>query len=300
MTLTLPEPPVPFLPGLSIVSSGLRTRNIAADTHYYDVGNLTERERARMVAETTLEGAILVVHPWGGAESDRIQKFEDFRSFRHAPGDLLRHFTVAGVGSSDLGAASLARTLANRVEAPVGAIVAGYGVADLMSEALGGWAFFRVADQMRGLMARAEPEPELTTELARETRPTYPPAGGSLPGDTRTLLALLGEADRQIDVLLGHSKGCLSIAFALNRLVDDEHAQAPRRLAETTVITAGAVVTLPRGHVRAQQFLGRFDALGAINSTLDQPFVSVPRAGHSLNTERTLPLDLAGLLRGAL
>ena len=100
------------------------------------------------MAQTNIEGAILVVEPCADKASIRVQKFDTFDAFRSEPGDLLRHFTVAGVGSSDLGAAALARTLANHLDAPVGAIVAGYGLSDLLSEALGGW-FFSVASTGR-------------------------------------------------------------------------------------------------------------------------------------------------------
>jgi hypothetical protein len=65
--------------------------------------------------------------------------------------------------------------------------------------------------------------------------------------DTLILVRLLRHADRDIDTILGHSKGCLSIASAfeglslVNKPSDIAHAKRVR------VITTGAVVELPPG-----------------------------------------------------
>lgn len=57
--------------------------------------------------------------------------------------------TVAGVGSSVLGAAALGRNVANLFGFDVISIIAGYGMADLPLEALGGW--FNLVNVLRAL-----------------------------------------------------------------------------------------------------------------------------------------------------
>lgn len=113
-------------------------RNIVLDEFFYDVGALTKPELDFLVAETNIEGSILVVFPRGRDEETRIRKFDDYETLRAAPGRLLDRFVIAGVGSSDVGAAALARNFADHCQEPVGAIVAGYGIDDLLAEAMGG------------------------------------------------------------------------------------------------------------------------------------------------------------------
>lgn len=61
------------------------------------------------------------------------------------PEDFLRHapsanaLAIAGVGSSALGAAAFARNVADGLGEPVAAVVSGYGLADVLTEALGGF-----------------------------------------------------------------------------------------------------------------------------------------------------------------
>jgi hypothetical protein len=50
--------------------------------------------------------------------------------------------TITGVGSSALGSAALAWDISVALQKPVLAIVAGYGVADVFLQALGGWFAF--------------------------------------------------------------------------------------------------------------------------------------------------------------
>lgn len=252
---------------------GLKRRNTLADQIFYNTSNLTESERTYVSDVIHLEGAILVVHP--DRSGAGIERYESFKSFRSAPGVLLRDFAVAGVGSSDLGAASLARTLANHVDRPVGAIVAGYGMSDLLLEALGGWFFFRPATRW---LARQREIVQVRTDLE--------------PQDIASLRRLLSEPERDVRTLVGHSKGSLLIAYVLHsleqRLVD--------RLADTRIVTLGAVVELPKTLGRVEQYLGALDGLGVINSNLRAPHTVVPGAAHHLNTQLPAHLDAVALL----
>lgn len=292
MALDAPSP-------LALSAGPLVWRNATLDWAFYDVGNLSPAEFGLLAAETTLEGAILVVHPNPWRAGVAIEKFEGFEGFRAAPGALLEHFTVAGVGSSDVGAAALARTLANHLGKPVGAIVAGYGAADLMAEAAGGWFFFGRANRLLSapsLPSRAAATRALATLDA--VAATLPPEA-RLGWDTATLLRLLREPERRVRTLLGHSKGCLALSWALNVLALAD-AEAFARLGETEVITAGAVQPFPEGLGRVTQILGALDWFGELNSDPAAPRILAPRAWHHLNTQIPAHLDLGAALEGGL
>jgi hypothetical protein len=253
-----------------------------------------------LMAQTNIEGAILVVEPCADKASIRVQKFDTFDAFRSEPGDLLRHFTVAGVGSSDLGAAALARTLANHLDAPVGAIVAGYGLSDLLSEALGGWFFFGSINRAIGRFNQLQSQSKLPAQ-DRE-RKHQESVGTVLEGvrspDTQTLIRLLGEKERQIETMLGHSKGCLSIAYALGALALRADKADFQRAVDIDVITTGAVVEFPAGLNRLRQYLGELDWFGGMNSSLHLAHISVPGAWHHMNIEINFHMDLAAVLSG--
>jgi hypothetical protein len=273
----------------------LQARNAALDALFYDVGALSAEERALLLARTPLAGSILVVHPRGANGPVSIDRFADFQTFRDAPGALLRHFAMAGVGSSDMGAAALARTLADHVGAPVGAIVAGYGMADVMQEALGGWFFFGAANRALDLaqrLALLAPASPAATESA---------AGAELPfasPETLTLMAILGDPARTVETLVGHSKGCLEIAFALEALAAADPA-AFARAAAIDIVTMGAVVATPPGLPKLRQYLGQIDSFGGLNSRPDVPRHVVPMAWHHLNTQLPNHMDGRKVLAGA-
>lgn len=285
----------PFPDRSDAVLLPVKQRNAVADWIFYDISNLTAPERDMLIRTTTREGAILVVEPRGEGGSIRIQKFNDFMSFRREPGDLLRHFTIAGVGSSDLGAASFARTLAEHLDAPVGAIVAGYGVADLLGEAMGGWIFFGAANRLAVLVNAGQ-----TLLGPGADRQAAATALGSAEErtDTRTMLHLLLEPERQVETLLGHSKECLSIAFALGFLALMPDRSHFGRAKDIEVLTTGAVVSVPPGLNRLRQYLGGLDWFGGMNSSLSEPFVTVPDAWHHVNTKLPACMDVARVLAG--
>jgi hypothetical protein len=294
LATTLPLP----VPYADVTAKSMARRNTLADQFFYNVSNLSHAEFDRMVSRVNAEGSLLVVFPNPKRTGLAIDRFDNFERFRSAPGELLRHFTIAGVGSSDLGAAALARTLANHVDAPVGAIVAGYGVADLLTEAMGGWYFFGMANRTLAAMARQD------RQAGARTGPAAPPDRGGHPAglglertDTRTLLQLLKEPERSIETLLGHSKGCLSISSALQSLARTDPG-ALDHLRETRVVTTGAVVPLPPGLSRSEQYLGAIDWFGGVNSTFDADFVRVPGAWHHVNTRLPAALDVGAALAG--
>lgn len=287
-------------PFLGLMSPAIQARNALADRLFYDVGGLTEAEQQMLMAQTNIEGAILIVEPRADTAAIRVHKFDTFDAFRREPGNLLRHFTVAGVGSSDLGAAALARTLANHLDAPVGAIVAGYGLSDLLSEALGGWFFFGSINRAIGRIHQVQNQFDWPAQDSKREHDGA--VGTALEGvhspDTQTLIRLLGEKERQIETMLGHSKGCLSIAYALRALALRRDKADFRRATDIDIFTTGAVVALPTGLNRLRQYLGNLDWFGGMNSSLHLEHVSVPGAWHHMNTEINFHMDLAAVLDG--
>ncbi|MEM6743338.1 MAG: hypothetical protein AAF676_06340 [Pseudomonadota bacterium] len=283
-----------LLPRLTGSASPLALRNTVFDWAVHDVGNLSSSEVGALSAEISLEGAILVVHPNEARAGVAVEKFEGFEAFLAAPGRRVSHFALAGAGASDLGAASLARTLANHLGETVGAIVAGYGAAELVEEAMGGRVFFGGSNR---LLAPAEPptpqEAEAALRFACRAQ-THQPGW-----DEAMLIRLLTESGRRIDTLLGHSRGALSISFALQALAMAA-PEAFARQVDARVITAGAARPMPTAMRDVTQFLGALDWLGELNSDPTVPRILAPRAWHHLNTQAPAHLDLAVALDGAL
>ncbi len=276
---------------------GFKQQNTTLDWLFYDVGRLTELELHHLVTQTHREGSIIVVWPGGTDRDPAIQKYDDYHSLRAAPGRLLQRFAIAGVGSTDLGAVAFARTLADHCGEPVGAIVAGYGVADLMSEALGGWLVFGGANRFMRWRHSVEDKAKSMADALRAGRAVSTPGTRSAPGrpavvdDSEALLHLLADPDRQVLWLAGHSKGCLSIAYAMEALVRTGFEEAIEKARRARITTAGAVVQFPRGFDNIGQYLGLLDGFGAINSRIGIDFHPWPGAWHHLNT--AIPAHMA-------
>lgn len=284
---------------LGALTSSVQRRNTMADWMFYDTGSLRTDELALLSGQINREGAVLVVEPSDSGSAGGVRKFDDFDAFRAEPGELLRHFTIAGVGSSDVGAAALARGLANHLQAPVGAIVAGYGMSDLLSEAMGGWFFFGAHNQMPNAMHRFGNALEAIGDTPLR-------AGASGTGrtktafspDTATLIRLLGEQERKIETILGHSKGCLSLSFALHAIAAQTDSSHLARARGIRIITTGAVVAFPAGLGKISQYLGTLDWFGGLNSRPGLPYHRVDGAWHHLNPRLPFHMDLQRVLAG--
>lgn len=276
----------------------LARRNAMLDWMFYNIQNLSTEELTTLISETNREGAILVVWPEGARGSLSVRKFTDFASFFAAPGDRLTRFTIAGVGSSDVGAAAFARSVANRYDTPVGAIVAGYGMTDLLSEALGGWFVLGTANRYLKKMqdaASSLSDPPQTTELYSEN--TSATVGRAFT-DTSTLARLLKDPDRKLTSLSGHSKGCLSIAYALEQLASDNDTTSLNRNQDVRVVTTGAVISLPQAFANRAQYIGSLDWFGGMNSRLGLSHHKVSGAWHHLNTTLPTAFDFDKVLAG--
>ena len=288
------------------LSTSTKLRNTALDAFFYDVGALTKAEFEFLVEETNLEGSILVVLPREAEGEISIKKYEDYATLRATPGDLLSRFSIAGVGSSDVGAAAFARNLADHCGEPVGAIVAGYGMADVVAEGMGGWFVLGLGNRLLKLFnntqaetARVLDEFKGTVKGLNETTASKVADAVSGGPDTTTLLRLLLDEERHIKTLLGHSKGCLSIAHALQALALTGEDSALEKAKDAHIITTGAIVELPRGFRRVHQFLGAIDWFGGMNSRWNNDWIRVPNAWHHLNTAIPFHMNVGDVLRQA-
>jgi hypothetical protein len=87
---------------------------------------------------------------------------------------------------------------------------------------------------------------------------------------------------RPIQCVVGHSKGALAISDAL-------HSLEPSRTKGLRIVTLGCPIAEDLPGAEYRQFLGLFDALGALNSWGHRPNTWVP-TDHSTNA--SLPLSM--------
>ena len=262
-----------------VALEGLRRRNAALDAIFYDVGVISAREATSISPWLAAEGAILIVPPSGRGDVSLCVSIDDFVA---GGGAEVSTLSVAGVGSSALGSAAFARNVADAVGRPVASVVSGYGLADLMTEALGGYFLFGELNSIRhsfefldrlGFTQPAQSEAS-GASVARESR------------DTKTVLALLTDARLRFALLTGHSKGNLVISEALYQLRDQSRDRAKALGAETTVVTVSARIAMPPAFKKVIDVMGEWDWFGGLNSRkFIEPDVVVPRAWHHTNTD---------------
>jgi hypothetical protein len=286
------------LPRSLLPSFALKLTNTSLDWLFYDIQNLTRKEFLLLTEERTLEGKILVVYPnhkdpkTTDVEQDcGVIPRSNYAALQAAKGKPLTRFSIAGVGSSDVGAASFARTVANIYNEPVGAIVAGYGMSDLMLEALEGWFILGQANRFAAYnlyLAQTAYANAFSFSAAAQNEPNYSVSERS--PDTLTLEKMLFDDKRQIESITTHSKGCLSMAMAMQNVFKSDNTDAKERAMNIDLVTVGSVVALPAQVTKIRQYLGAMDGFGAINSRLKVDFHPVQFASHHLN--RSVPFNL--------
>ena len=277
---------------------GYQLRNTLLDGLFYDVAAIREGEYAEIARWMAREGALLIVPP--SASGADLSLVRDVPSFLEAGGRSVRALAVAGVGSSALGAAALARNVADAVEGPVAALVSGYGLSDVVTEALGGWFWFGGLNVLRHAFEPLDRATKLLTLSEMGDTAGTPEWYARTSRDTATLIELLGRADVHIPLLVGHSKGNLVISEALYALQEqDRLAELARR---TAIVTISAKVGMPAAFAgRVVDVMGADDAFGMLNSRPDiETDLEVPGAGHSTNPEVEGGIDVTRVLRQIL
>lgn len=280
-----------------------RALNTSLDYLFYDVGSLTLEEKARLSASNHPEGSILIVHP--KAHSQEISNLTPLEFIFKQKQDGSSHVdavVVPGVGSSALGTAALARNAADYLDRPVAGIVSGYGMADVITEALGGWFVLGFNNSIRDRFAKLFDALELKDHVWDD--PSYRAlvkdeeiADFDLERfvyaspDSAALLLTMYHLQDRIKLLIGHSKGNYIIENALEGLVSLNALEKYDIPEDLHVVTLGAVIRFPEEFSKVNQFIGDKDYFGMLNSRTKLDQYLVPGSWHSLNTR--LPGHLA-------
>lgn len=275
-----------------------RVWNHSLDALYYDVGRLTPWEHQQLSPLAAPEGSIVVAPPSQMGEPLRTLTVEEFVQLLEGrqPQPVADALVVAGVGSSALGTAALARNVADYLGRPVAGVVSGFGLADAFSEALGGW-FFLGTDQ--ALRSAVDPYLCAVGETAPAHRPVQAKAGSpAANSDASALVRILRANSSAIRLLVGHSKGNYLIESALACLIQESHPHLPlHHLADLHVVTLGGAVVLPKFFTHARQVLGALDAFGHLNSRPGVATIAMPNTCHTLNSALPLHMSVAKALQ---
>ena len=296
-----------------------RAFNTTLDTAFYDIDVLKTELAARgrtvgtgwpantalstkptdvldLSAITNPSGSVIIVDanraPYVGLPFTDMKEF--FEATGSVDGATLHTLAITGVGSSALGAVAFAWDVSTALGEPVAAIVPGYGVADVIPQALGGWFGFEVygAIQSATQLVLAHVAPSLAAigkDLALST-PGRPHAetgapvfrkGSAASDDVHAILEHVPGITR----LVGHSKGALAIENAL-RSLSPERQQHP-----LDILTFGCVISEQFEKGRYFQSLGLIDGLGHLNSWGRKP-ESRPATTHTTNTKRSFSMKV--------
>lgn len=275
-----------------------RLRNTSLDALYYDIRALTSDEAFYISGALAAEGLIMIVPPTG---QGMLTLCETVDEYLLRGGRQVRVMAVAGIGGSAAGSAAFARNVADAVGAPVAAVVSGYGLGDLVAEALGSTFFFghlgflrRNFEMIDDMVGRPH-----FGDYTRRPSLHDTPRRTSLDADT--VEALLMHRELRFDLVTGHSKGNLIVTEALGAIAEE----APSRLTQLSermrVISFGTRIALPAPLAAPLSIMGELDWYGEMNATGPATnTVRVPRAGHSTNTTLPGTLNVTALLTQVL
>lgn len=291
----------PFLP-----PAFTGTDNTALDGLFYDVSALSVAERDQLRRPGRPEGMILEVGPsWAPSLRvwDRLSQCEALEAGYRA-------ITVAGVGSSALGAAALARNVADALRGKALAVVSGHGLGDLATEAAGGFFLFGGVNAMRhsanafdrSMDALWAMNPFLPRPSQTGGFQSVDPGQGfqlaRFSADVRALVKLLSGMV-EADWLVGHSKGNLVISEALYALRGRDPERFANVARDVPIVTFGARIAMPNEVERVIDVMGDLDSFGAINSRPDIGIdVTVPNAWHHTNTRLPFHVPVTKVLEG--
>jgi hypothetical protein len=296
-----------------------RLTNTALDALFYDVSALTATLLAQdtiiktsafrdakssgrplqtldLSAATNPSGSIIIVDaqlaPFARPPFRDMKQFMDYAN--SAAGAALHTLTITGVGSSAYGAVAFAWDVSAAIGEPVAAVVPGYGLADVVPQALGGWFGFGMYDALQSatqhfLATFAPTLAMMGKELALSTPGRVPAQtgapvfrhGSAASDDVHAILSAVPGITR----LVGHSKGALAIENALR-------SQATPRAGGISVVTLGCVIAEEFPQNRYEQHLGWLDALGTLKSWNRRP-EHRPLTHHSTNSVIPLSMQVA-------
>lgn len=280
---------------VAAIAPTMKQRNAFFDALFYDVGALSDQEKDELSPLADQEGSIIVVSP--APSRRRIAHYPSAREFLDAKGDSLRALAIAGVGSSVLGTAALARNVANAYGIEVAGIVSGYGVSDMVAEAIGGWFFYGAVDAIRHEVRESVNRWQQFSEMAGAGTRKSAARVSSPVSDINALDEILKASPPNLSLLIGHSKGDLMLDFALERFAQGVGKGTHPYFEHLRVVTLGAVTDLPPRFRHVHQFIGEIDWFGGMNSRLQVPHTRIPNAWHHLNTALPFHLPVEAVLK---
>src|SRR5262249_50233016 len=274
----------------TLIHTSLAARSVS---HPFDFLDLT--------ALTNPSGSIIVVDS-NSAPYIRppFREMSQFFDYANGPdGAALHTLAITGVGSSAYGAVAFAWDISTALGELVAAVVPGYGLADVVPQALGGWFGFEVYDALQtatqSFLARFAPSLALIGKDLARTTPGHACASTGAPvfrhgsAASDDVHAILQEVPG-ITRVIGHSKGALAIENALRSLSGGAHG-APCRY-HLWLRHLGAMT-----QAKYTQYLGWFDTLGILNSWWHVPEFR-PLSHHSTNTFIPLSMRVADTVNG--
>jgi hypothetical protein len=192
----------------------------------------------------------------------------------------------------------------------VAGVVSGFGVADMVAEAMGGWFVLGAANAVRDAVARTLDACQVEDHVRDQSSHEHIKACVQALGldknefiygspDSTVLLYLLCTLSERIRTVVGHSKGNYSIDNALRGWVTACRRTGKPLKTDLCIVTLGAVIRLPAEFSNVHQFIGSADYFGMLNS---RPFLDcclVPGKWHSLNTRFRSELSVHDALAGA-
>ncbi|MBT0668312.1 hypothetical protein HT136_08015 [Novosphingobium profundi] len=274
-------------------------RNALLDAVFYNIEAIPTDDVARLAAWDAPEGAMLLVPPSGKGP---IAVFAEMQEFLDAGGGEAKALAVAGVGSSAIGSAAFARDIADALGGPVAAVVSGYGLSDVVTEALGGFFWFGALNSLRHSFEGLDRVARSLSFRSGSLTSVEADSFLRLSKDTATLIALFESSDFKIPLLVGHSKGNLVLSEALYALRKQEKLAA--FAARTQIITVSAKVGMPAEFIgKVFDVMGQFDNFGALNSRPDiKADYLVPGAWHSTNPKFPwgMGIDVTKVIRTVL
>ncbi len=290
--------------------SAWRELNTIADQIFYDIRSLTAAELEELSSYLTPEGRLLIVHPRFSKKQIRcLTPLEFVKEQLKRTSEPVDTLAIAGVGSSALGTAALARDVADHIGRPVAGIVSGLGLSDIVAEALGGWFIFGLRNILRDAAARTLDllgiKDHVRDQASHDDIRAELEKSGLVPEcfiygspDSTACLYCLTRLGSRIKLLVGHSKGNYSIENAIEGFRQSLRASA-NGVPDIKIVTLSAVVSFNPEQESLRQLIGSVDVLGMLNSRLSVPCTWIAGAGHSTNTRLPGGLSVSQALERA-
>lgn len=271
-----------------------RLRNTGIDALYYDVKALTADETFYISDSIASEGLIMIVPPTGGGMLTLCDSVEEFRL---RGGRNVRAMAVAGIGGSAIGAAAFARNVADAIDAPVAAVVSGYGLGDIVNEAIGGAFLFGWLGHIRSNLEVIDDvvgRPKLGAYGKRDEDTDTERKTGL---DTDTVATLLADPSLSFTLIAGHSRGNRVIADALHAIKASDPGRLETLVNTARVVTFGGRIKMPEAFTEVIDVVGELDWFGEMNSRPKiATDIKVPLCGHSTNTDMPTALSVTKIL----